>query len=137
MRLDITRKSHLAIRVLTELRAAGGMVSGSDLADRVETSTAFLAQVVRPLTQLGWVASQPGRSCGYELVVDAEDISVLDVIEAVEGPTDTESCVLRSGQCSVGDPCATHDAWSRARSALIKELSAIPLTSIPAERALR
>lgn len=137
MRLDITRKSHLAIRAITELRCAGEVMSGADLAQRVETSTAFLAQVVRPLAQQGWVTSQPGRSGGYEFVVDAGEISVLDVIEAVEGPTDTESCVLRSGECSVDDPCATHDAWSRARSALIKELSAIPLTSLPAERALR
>lgn len=137
MRLDITRKSHLAIRVLTELRAAGEMVSGSDLADQVETSTAFLAQVVRPLAQHGWVTSQPGRSGGYELTADAGDISVLDVIEAVEGLTDTESCVLRSGQCSAANPCATHDAWSRARTALLNELAAIPLTSLPAERALR
>ena len=137
MRLEISRKTHLAIRVMRELSVAGGKVSGTDLADRVETSTSFLAQVISPLARKEWVASQPGRSGGYELADGVPDLSVLDVIEAVEGPTDANLCVLRSGQCSASDPCATHDAWSRARSALVNELAATPLTIPTAEGTVR
>ena len=128
MRLEITRKTNLAIRAMATLNEAGGRVSGKELAAAIETTTTFLAQVVTPLVRRGWVASQPGRTGGYELVVEAAELSVLDVIEAVEGPTDTKSCVLRAGQCSADNPCATHEAWSRARDALVNELAETPLT---------
>lgn len=136
MRLDITRKTNLAILAMAALPRSGARVSGKELAGHVGTSTAFLAQVMMPLVRSGWVTSQPGRSGGYELNNGGRDISVLDVIEAVEGPTDTTSCVLRSGDCSAADPCATHEAWSRARDALVKELAATPLTVLSPEGAL-
>ncbi len=128
MRLEITRKTNLAISAMAELDRAGRRMSGKDLASSIDTTTAFLAQVVTPLVRCGWVLSQPGRAGGYELVVDATSLSVLDVIEAVEGPTDTRSCVMRSGDCSVADPCATHEAWARARTALINELAVTPIS---------
>jgi Rrf2 family protein len=128
MKLEITRKTNLAIRAMATLNDAGRRMSGRELASGIETSTTFLAQVVTPLVRRGWIDSQPGRAGGYELVVDAAELSVLDVIEAVEGPTDTQICVLRAGNCSAADPCATHEAWSRARSALVRELAGTPLT---------
>lgn len=128
MRLEITRKTNLAISAMGELGRAGGRISGKQLADAVGTTTTFLAQVVAPLVRKGWVLSQPGRSGGYELVVDASTLSVLEVIEAVEGPTDTRSCVLRSGDCTADDPCPTHEAWSRARTALLNELAETPVS---------
>ncbi|NND02220.1 MAG: Rrf2 family transcriptional regulator, partial [Acidimicrobiia bacterium] len=127
MRLEITRKTNLAISVMGELSGARVRVSGKKLASAIGTTTPFLAQVISPLVRRGWVLSQPGRTGGYELAPNAAGVSVLYVIEAVVGPTDTRSCVMRSGACSVGDPCATHDAWSRARVALVNELAATPV----------
>ena len=137
MRLEITRKTNLAIRAMATLNDAGRRMSGKDLAHSIETTTTFLAQVVSPLVRRGWIDSQPGRAGGYELVVDADELSVLDVIEAVEGPTDTQVCVLRAGDCSAADPCATHDAWSRARNALVKELAGTPLTVLSPQGAVQ
>jgi Rrf2 family protein len=137
MKLEITRKTDLAIRAMAALNEAGGRISGQELASTIETTTTFLARVVTPLVRCGWVTSQPGRTGGYELVADAEELSVLDVIEAVEGSTDNKSCVLRAGQCSADDPCATHEAWSRARDALVNELAATPLTILSPEGVVR
>ena len=128
MRLEITRKANLAITVLGTLDQAGTRVSGRDLAEQVGTTTAFLAQVVTPLVQEGWITSQPGRAGGYEFTADSDAVSVLDVIEAVEGPTDAAECVMRTGACSASDPCATHEAWSRARDALLAELAGTPVS---------
>ena len=136
MRLEITRKTNLAIRVMASLAGAESRMSGKDLAARIGTSTTFLAQVVTPLARRGWITSQPGRTGGYELATNAGELSVLDVIEAVEGPTDTRSCVLREGDCSAADPCATHEAWSRARTALVTELAATPLSILSPQGAV-
>ena len=130
MRLEITRKANLAIRTLATLQREGGRLSGRELAARIGTTRPFLAQVVTPLARMNWVASQPGRSGGYEVTPEAAEATVLDIIEAVEGPTDIETCVLREGECSAAAPCATHEAWSRARHALLSELAATPLADL-------
>jgi DNA-binding IscR family transcriptional regulator len=58
------------------------------------------------------------------------DVSVLDVIEAVEGQTDVARCVLEDRACSGGGHCALHVPWSRARAQLLDELATTPLAAV-------
>lgn len=127
MRLEITRKSDLAVRAMCAL-AQAGKVKGSELASRVGTSRGFLAQVMTPLVQRGWVGSDPGPTGGYELTADLVAISMLDLIEAIEGPTDDGRCVLRGGPCPTAELCALHDAWVPARRALLERLAGTPVS---------
>lgn len=94
MRLEITRKADLATRALLALAATGERTKAAALAGRVGTTPGFLSQAMTPAVARGWVRSEPGPAGGYTAVVDPSTVSVLDVIEAVEGPTDTERCVL-------------------------------------------
>lgn len=128
MRLELQRKTDLAVRAMTTLDG-DARIKGPDLADTIGTTPAFIAQVMMPLVQRGWVQSDPGPTGGYRRVVELTSVSMLDVIEAVEGPTVTGKCVLRGGPCPTDENCALHDAWMRARSALLDELAAIPLTA--------
>jgi Rrf2 family protein len=75
----------------------------------------FMPQVLSPLVRRGWVGSDPGPTGGYSLRVAPEEISVLDVIEAIEGVTDTTNCVLADRPCSEQGPCSLHVPWSSAR----------------------
>lgn len=126
MRLEITRKSDLAVRALCSLQDSG-RVKGPDLAKRIGTSPAFLAQVMAPLVQAEWVHSDRGPTGGYELMVDLSKLSILELIEEIEGPTDNGRCVLRGGSCPTDQYCALHDAWLPARSALLQTLANTPV----------
>jgi Rrf2 family protein len=128
MRLEITRKSDLAVRALCAL-SGGEQFKGSMLADRVGTSQAFMAQVLTPLVRTGWVHSEPGPTGGYRLVASLEGISMLDLIEAIEGPTVDGRCVLRGGPCPAltQETCALHDSWVPARDALLAHLASTPV----------
>lgn len=121
MRLEITKKTDLALRAIGVLSRSGRM-KGSDLAGRIGTTPGYIAQVMTPLVHSGWVDSEPGPTGGYRLHARLEDVSFLELIESVEGPTDSGRCVLRTGPCPGEDVCAVHDAWMRARSALLDEL---------------
>ena len=132
MRLEITRRADLATRALVELAERGTKTKAADLAEKIGASPGFLAQAMTPLVTRGWVRSEPGPSGGYVAAADLSEVSVLDVIEAVEGPTDTAQCVLEDRACSGGGPCALHQPWSRARSQLLRELDATPLSSLAA-----
>lgn len=129
MRLELTRKTDLAVKALCALDGKDRM-KGSVLADSIGATPGFLAQVIMPLVDRGWVASVPGPTGGYQLAADLSDISILQVIEAIEGPTFNGRCVLDSGPCPHSEICALHEPWQRARSALVAELSAATVASV-------
>ena len=124
MRLEVTRKSDLAVRALRVLAEASERVKGPALAEAVGSTSGFVSQVVNPLVQHGWVRSDPGPSGGYSLNADLASVSVLDVIEAIEGPTDSGRCVLADRPCNESGTCALHVPWLRARAQLRRELHA-------------
>jgi len=125
VRLEVTRKSDLAVRSLRALGAANTLVKGPALAELVGTSAGFVAQALTPLVRAGWVHSEPGPTGGYSLATDLGDISVLAVIEAVEGPTDGGQCVLADHACDQAGTCALHVPWQTARAELLRQLDSV------------
>lgn len=130
MRLEVSRKADLATRTLLELARTGQRSKASALAAAVGTTPGFLSQVISPLAARGWVRSDPGPTGGYSATVGLDDVSVLDVIEAVEGPSDTGRCVLEDRPCGGERQCALHVPWTRARTSLLQELAETPLSSL-------
>ena len=115
---------------MTALADAGGPLKGSQLADVLDATPGFMSQVLNPLVKVGWLASEPGPSGGYHLVADITRVSVLDVVEAVDGPTDDGRCVVADRPCSEVTPCALHHAWARARQVLTSTLASLSLADI-------
>lgn len=129
VRLEITRKTELALRALRELADDDRTQKGDALASAIGTTPSFLAQALAALVRTRWLRSDPGPRGGYRLTPEARHLSVLDVIEAIEGPTVTGSCVLSADRCSEVSklhPCALHDAWSTARGSLLEQLRLAP-----------
>ena len=117
------------------LRALGALADGrrrtdADLAEPAGTTPANAAHLIAPLVRAGWVRSSPGPTGGHELAVDLTTVSLLELIEALEGPTDNGRCVMAHRSCPAPEPCAVHDVWTRAREALISELAATDVGSI-------
>ena len=126
MRLELSRRTDLAVRAIRSL-AGSGRIKRPELAAQAETTPDFLARVVAPLVKAGWVRSEVGRAGGYELAVDPATLSMLDVIVAVEGSPDDGRCVLRGGPCGTQEVCSLHDAWTHARQALMEQLGRTPV----------
>ena len=112
------------------LEAAGGRVKASVLAAAVGSTPGFVPQVLGPLVKRGWVRSEPGPSGGYSLIAPLESLSVLDVVEAIDGPTDAGKCVVADRRCASGPLCAMHVAWSRARAELTASLASTMIAEL-------
>lgn len=115
---------------MTALADAGGPLKGSQLAEVLDATPGFMSQVLNPLVKVGWLASEPGPSGGYHLVTDIARVSVLDVVEVVDGPTDDGRCVVADRSCAEATPCALHHAWARARHVLTSALADLSLADI-------
>ena len=116
MRLEITRRSDLALRALRLLASTGDRLRAVDLAEHLGSTPQFVPQVMNALVKAGWVSSETGPLGGYALSGSLAQHSVLDLIELIEGPTDDGACVLRGGPCPGEEHCSLHDAWTTARA---------------------
>ena len=130
MRLGLSRRTDLATRALLALDELGERTKAADLAELIGTSAGFCTQVLAPLVGRGWVRSEPGPTGGYTVACSIDSLSVLDVIEAIEGPTVSGRCVLENRNCEATGPCALHTPWIAARTLLLGELGSTTLGSL-------
>ena len=127
MRLEFSRKTGLALKALAQLAADEQPVSRHDLAERLETTAHFLPQVMRPLVAAKYVDSSPGPNGGYRLQTNLADVTLLEVIEMIEGPFDLGQCISTGDPCPAKESCALHIPWTRAKDAVLAELGAVTL----------
>ena len=131
MRVDITRRADLAVHATAVLGRATGRVKATELTALPNTTAGFVPQVLGPLVGAGWVRSDSGPTGGYLRVADSSMVTVLQVIEAVDGPIDGGRCVVASERaCNSASPCTMHVAWGRARHELITALAATSLADV-------
>jgi Rrf2 family protein len=123
MRLEMSNRTDLALKAFAHLDSFGE-AGGRSIAEAIGTTANYLPQVLKPLIVEGWIRGTPGPGGGYQLCADLNSFSLLNVIEAMEGKTEENQCVLRGAPCPAPEPCALHDSWVRARDALVSELDA-------------
>jgi Rrf2 family protein len=126
MRLELTKRGDYAIRAvlaLARLPPADRRSARQVAADQA-IPPSFLPLVMRDLVQAGLVDGTVGRSGGYRLARSAATISMLDVIEAVEGDSRRRVCVLRNAPCPVGGACDVHATFASAQDDVLRRLGA-------------
>jgi Rrf2 family transcriptional regulator, iron-sulfur cluster assembly transcription factor len=133
MRLEITQRADLAVRALVALDSATSRSKSADLAEELDTTVGIVPQVMGPLVRAGWVSSVPGPHGGYELARSLDTLTVLEVVELIDGPTDTGQCVVSERMCNADEPCVLHVAWARARTELRSSLAGLTLAAVGAE----
>lgn len=134
MRLEVTQRADLAVRALILLHHSPSRVKSADIASALGTTSGFVPQIMGPLVRAGWIRSLAGPSGGYELSIGITELSVLQVVEEIDGPTDTGRCVVADRPCDVGPPCAIHVAWARARSSLTNSLGSLLLADVAGQQ---
>lgn len=134
MRLELTKRGDYAIRSVVALAVIdeGTRLSVRQLADAQAIPVRFLPQVMADLGRAGLVEAVAGRSGGYRLARPASEVTLLDVVEAVEGDVRRRACVLRGGACGVDGVCAVHTVFSDAQDDLLARLARATIASVAA-----
>ena len=101
------------------------------IADELDVPAQYLAKILQDLARIGLLQSTRGRGGGFRLGRAPEDIRLLEVVEAVDGPGfSEEGCVLGLQECSKIHPCPLHWQWKEIRDALIETLGETTLQDI-------
>ena len=104
-------------------RARDVTLSAPAIAAAAHIPVRFVGQVMGDLARSGLVTARIGRRGGYQLAKPATQISLLDIVEAVEGDTRRKTCVLSEGACNYEGACDVHEFFAAAQNALISRLS--------------
>jgi Rrf2 family iron-sulfur cluster assembly transcriptional regulator len=132
MGLQLTRGGEYAVRAMTYMARfpVGHVVSLRDIGQAQEIPESFLAKILQSLVHADLAVSQRGARGGFALARPASEITMRDVVEAVDGPISLNQCVLYPEDCTRNGDCEVHKAWVRAQARLMEVLDSITLESL-------
>jgi Rrf2 family protein len=130
--MKLGRESAYAIQGLLALaeQPPGTVMLLRDVAKVGEISESFLAKIFQRLTRGAILNSSRGAVRGYSLARRPKQITIKDIVLAVEGPDVFQRCIFWSNRCADSDPCAMHFRWKKVRERLIDELEKITLADL-------
>ncbi|MDG5767533.1 Rrf2 family transcriptional regulator [Balneolales bacterium ANBcel1] len=109
-----------SLHIARELDGKTGYVSIGRMSDNLRISFHFLTKILQQLTSAGILTSMKGPKGGVALKRDAEEITLLDIIIAIDGMKVFTECLLGMPGCGSEKPCPVHDEWAEIREDLYK-----------------
>jgi Rrf2 family protein len=123
--MQITRQADYAVRAVLYLAQIGSerRAATSQIAEEQNIPPSFLAKIVSQLSVAGLLQTSRGARGGVSLARDPEHISVLEVVEAIDGPILLNECVAAGGaSCTFGEDCPMRPVWCDAQLELVNRL---------------
>ena len=119
--MQVTREGDYAVRsVLYLARKPFKEVSFvNDMSEECKVPRSFLAKILQKLVKAKIVRSYRGMRGGFSLAKPSREVSVLEVLEAIEGKFALNSCVCDKKKCAISKNCPTHPLWVNAQSKLV------------------
>ena len=135
--MQLSTKGRYAVMAMTDLagRSDGRPVALAELAERQQISRPYLEQLFARLRRRGLVASVRGPGGGYRLAKAAAELSVADVVTAVDEPLRATRCGGGKVGCMKGGArCLTHDLWEETGRTIHDYLASVSLADVVAGR---
>ncbi len=125
--MHLTREGDYAVRVVVDLagRDRGELVRTEDLTVATGVPRAYLTKIIQVLVRAGLVRTRQGPGGGVALIRDPASITLLQMVEAVEGPIRLNRCLERAGECPRDAFCSVHPVWVHIQAVLVRELEAV------------
>jgi Rrf2 family protein len=132
MGLQLTRGSEYAIRAMMYLagRPAGEVSSLRDVGREQNIPESFLAKIFQNLVHSGLVVSQRGARGGFALARPGSQITVGQVVQAIDGPVSLNGCVLWPDTCERSDSCGMHKVWICAQERMMGVLDDVSFADL-------
>ena len=137
MRLELSSEGRYALRALVYLAEIGEQASADRISAEANVPRRLLARILARLSHAGLVESEQGRRGGSRLARPPQEITLLDAVDAAEGPFGVTRCIMQNRACGSGPPCAMHNAWEEGQQAILGYLETQTLGDFVQETASR
>jgi len=136
----LTKTTEYAVRVLTLMASKHHekvSFSAVYLHEQLNIPYKYLTRLMTDLSKQGLLLSIRGRGGGFRIIKDLSEITLADIVEAVEGMSSFNACILGFDECSSENPCALHFVWEKNKENFIKMLKETSLEDIRREEIKR
>lgn len=132
--MQITRQADYALRAMLFLSRLDPTkrAATNQIAESQKIPPSFLAKIISQLSIAGLIHTSRGARGGVSLSRPAGEISVLEVVEAIDGPIALNECTLDKEACVFGEKCPIHDVWCESQSELVSRLRTTTFASFVA-----
>jgi Rrf2 family protein len=130
--LRLSEAANLAVHSCAVLAASEGRISAGRLAGMMDVSPSHLAKVLQRLAGEGILESARGAAGGFRLARPADSVSLLDLVETVDGPLEGGGCLLGKPMCGRAS-CLFTDLMDRSADLLRKRLETTTLADFAGE----
>ena len=119
--MQITRAAEYAIRgvLYLSLQPEGSVCLLGEISEKQDIPPSFLSKIFQNLARAGYVNSTRGAGGGFTLVKAPKDISLLDIVEAIDGQIALNVCLNDGAICDNKSVCAVHAVWGDAQSYMV------------------
>ncbi len=119
----VTRETDYAVRTVLYLaRDSSRMASVTEVARAMRIPKSFLAKILQRLVRSHILASMRGVKGGFMLAVKPSEITLLDILESIQGPTGINVCAIDSRRCRLSATCSVHPVWVQIRKEVERRL---------------
>lgn len=126
--IRIGKLTDYAMLIVSRLaKTEGALLSATALAEEVHLSSTTVSKVLKILSEANLVKSVRGAEGGYLLAKSAAEITVADIITAMEGDFAITECCELSNQCAIHSICAMRDNWRKINKAIQAMLSGLTI----------
>lgn len=127
----VSRLTDYATVVMTCIAAhPDEVLSTGQIAEEAHLELPTVSKLLKSLGHAGLVDSFRGVNGGYRLARSAQQISLADIVEAIEGPLGVTECTLGEGQCERQAQCGVRDSWQRIHHVLDNALRTMSLADM-------
>ncbi|AEH44708.1 transcriptional regulator, BadM/Rrf2 family [Thermodesulfatator indicus DSM 15286] len=129
--MRISRATDYGVRLVVYLAEnPKRIIPRTEIAREMDIPGEFLAKIAQNLAKAGIIEIKQGRAGGYLLRRDPSELSLLEVVEALEGEICLNVCVGKPEACHLSKNCKVHLVWEAARDGLRKLLKGIPIANL-------
>lgn len=135
--MRLTRAGEYGIRCVLYLamHRDRAVIGRKEIAEAMDVPAQFLGKVAQHLARAGIIAIGQGSQGGYQLTRPPQDITLLSVVEAIDGEIFLNDCIHRPDSCDRQKICAVHHVWDQARRQLRDTLGSTNLAELAAMEA--
>jgi Rrf2 family protein len=130
MVMILTRRSDYGLRAVFALARSPHMLSAKQIAQEQNLPVAFVKKLLQKLCRAGLVKATVGKQGGYALARAPEEISIRELLEALEGDLAPVSCLASDHLCELADGCTTRRIWEQIDQKIQEALESLSLGDI-------
>jgi Rrf2 family protein len=122
--MQITRQADYALRAMIYLAKLDPTqrAATSQIAEDQKIPPSFLAKIISQLSIAGLIHTSRGARGGVSMARSPEEVSVLEVVEAIDGPISLNDCTGDPSACPFGEDCPLRPLWCETQAELIERL---------------